>query len=83
MLEDEAMAALARLLAKSMARKSTKEVLPSTSPSERNEFNAQAARIRAEYENKTAREAQRATVGERNTLRKRILAMSLFPNIYN
>jgi hypothetical protein len=52
-------------------------------PYERDEAEAQAARISAVYHDKTEKSAPKATVGPRDSLRKRILAMSLFPNIYN
>lgn len=81
--EDEALAAFAKFYRRSMAHRGEDAVLPSTSPSLRNEFNAQAARIRAQYLERTAEVGKEATVGDRNTLRKKILAMSLFPNIYN
>ena len=52
-------------------------------PYERDVFQAQAARISAVYHDKTEKEAAKATVGPRDSLRKHILSMSLFPNIYN
>ena len=50
---------------------------------ERDECLAQAARIKAMYEDKTEQRAMRPTVGPRDTMRERILKISLFPNIYN
>ena len=52
-------------------------------PLERDVFLAQAARIKAMYEDKTEKRAMRPTVGPRDSIRERILKVSLFPNIYN
>lgn len=52
-------------------------------PYERDEAEAQSARIRAMYLDKTEKTAMRPTVGPADSLRKKILMVSLFPNIYN
>lgn len=44
---------------------------------------AQAARISAMYYDKTEKKARMPTVGERATLRNKILSLSLFPNTHN
>lgn len=62
----------------------TASLLPvKSSPLERDIFAAQASRISAIYHDKTEEKAPKATVGEDDSLRRRILSMSLFPNIYN
>jgi hypothetical protein len=54
-----------------------------TAPSDRDVYQAQAARISAMYHDKTEKKAPKAFVGEDDSLRARILSVSLFPNIYN
>ena len=54
-----------------------------TSPYERDYIEAQAARITAVYLDKTEKKARMPTVGEDDSLRKKILRLSLFPNPYN
>ena len=54
-----------------------------SSPFERDLYLAQAARIQAIYLDKTESKAPTASVGKRDTLRKKILSMSLFPNTHN
>lgn len=49
---------------------------------ERNEAEEQAARIASEYKKKEA-PVKKSQVAPVQTLRERILSMSLFPNIYN
>jgi|688.fasta_scaffold07436_23 hypothetical protein len=62
----------------------TPTVIPVTSsPYERDIIKEQAARISAVYHDKTEKKAPKATVGKRDSLRERILSMSLFPNLYN
>ena len=55
----------------------------SVSPYERDVYEVEAARISALYHDKTEKTAPKATVGPRDSLRKHILSVSLFPNIYN
>ena len=50
---------------------------------ERDLFHEQAARISAVYHDKTEQRAPKESVGEKHSLRKKILKLSLFPNIYN
>lgn len=54
-----------------------------TSAYERDLFAAQAARISAVYHDKSENRAPMGSVGKRDSLRARILSISLFPNIYN
>ena len=49
---------------------------------DRSEHEEQAARIRAIHLDKKS-EPRNPSVGKASTLRERILAMSLFPNLYN
>ena len=64
--------------------KKTATLIPvKLTPYERDEAEAQSARISAVYHDKTESKAPKATVGPRDSLRKHILALSLFPNIYN
>ena len=50
---------------------------------ERDEMKAQAAKISAEFHDRTEKKAPRESVGKRDTLRERILSISLFPNTHN
>ena len=62
----------------------TASLIPvTTSPYERDLYREQAARISAMYLDKTEAKAPLATVGQRDSLRKKILGMSLFPNTHN
>ena len=51
-------------------------------PFERDVYAAQAARIKAVYEDKTEKSAMRPSEGPSDSMRKRILRLSLFPDIY-
>ena len=53
------------------------------SPYDRDEHLAQAARISAMFHDKTEKKARLPSVGERVSLRHKILGMSLFPNTHN
>ena len=62
----------------------TTNLIPVTSsPFERDLYLAEAARIKAVYLDKTEAKAPKANVGERNSLREKILSLSLFPNTHN
>lgn len=54
-----------------------------SNPFERDLYLAQAARIQAVYLDKTEAKAPKANVGKRDTLRNKILSISLFPNTHN
>lgn len=50
---------------------------------DRSEQEEQVAKIRAIYQDRKPKMAKSTQVGPAQSLRERILAMSLFPNIYN
>ena len=54
-----------------------------SSPYERDVFMAQAARISAQFFDKTEAKAPMASVGEDDSLRNKIKNLSLFPNNVN
>ncbi len=67
----------------SLLRKSPSLIPVTTNPFERDEWKQQSAKISAVYYDKTEKKAPKVSVGQRDSLRARILSVSLFPNIYN
>jgi hypothetical protein len=67
----------------SLLRRTPTLIKASTNPFERDVYKEQSAKISAMFHDKTEKSAPKATVGENDSLRARILAISLFPNIYN
>jgi hypothetical protein len=51
-------------------------------PYERDEAEAQSARIKAVFQDKTEKTVMRPSVGPTDSMRKRILMVSLYPDIY-